>query len=128
MVGTNDCNVLVLRQCQWGDVGSDFGRDGSEVSHLSLTNHKGLQLGDIEKLVRQSTHALDILAQRLCEFAIVNHVDLSAKYSERCAQLMGSIGGEFALPAKPFLELVKRLVHRANQRHHLLRHPIFGES
>src|SRR4029077_14636085 len=56
-IGTGDRNGFVLRQCQRGDIGRDFGRDRRKVGYLSLADNKSLQLGNIEKLVHQSTHA-----------------------------------------------------------------------
>src|SRR6516225_8742396 len=128
VVGTGDRNSLTLRQRQRGDVGRDLGRDRSKVGDLVLADHKSFQLGDVEKLVDQTAHALDIAAQRACQLAIGNHVDLSAQDRQRGAQLVRGIGGKFALPAEALLEPIERVVYRANQRHHLVRHSCFRQS
>ena len=68
------------------------------------------------------------MAQRICQLAILDHVDLGAQDRERRAQLMRGVGGKLPLRAETGIEPVERLVDRAHQRQHLARHAGFRQS
>ena len=58
----------------------------------------------------------------------LDHVDLGAQDRKRGAQLVRRVGGKLALPAKPGIEPVERVVDRAHQRQHLARHAALRQS
>jgi hypothetical protein len=67
-------------------------------------------------LTDHPAHRLDVQMQRLGNARVVERFNSGAQDAQRRAQLMGGVGGEFALNPKSLIEPVERLVDRRDQR------------
>ena len=99
-----------------------------DVCAVVFPDRQGIRLRDINQLIDNACHPIDVEDQGALCFAISESFRLRPEDREWRAQLVCGVGEKFTLDNEPTFQSVKSLVDRPDKRGDFARHPRFRQA